>query len=114
MTSNNSTQAATERGRDTVTVGAVRWWYALSRLDNTVHLLAPERPPCALTARCGHALPAAARAHNQPPPGPPCEPCRLILLADAATAAKPGRSPVEHPPLPVPGDRPASPADNDG
>lgn len=88
MTSNNST-------RDTVTVDAVRWWWALSRLDNAVHLLAPERPPGAFTARCGHALPAATRAHDHPPPGPPCESCRLILLADAA---KPGRSPVEHPP----------------
>jgi hypothetical protein len=38
----------------------------LSRLDNTVHLLAPERPP-----------------------GPLCESCRLFLLADAA---KPSRS----------------------
>jgi hypothetical protein len=92
-------------------VGAVRWWYALSRLDNAVHLLAPERPHGALAARCGHALPAAARAHDQPPPGPPCESCRLILLADAT---RPGRSPVEHVPLSVPGDRPVPPTDNDG
>lgn len=111
MTSNNSTQAATERGRDTATVSAVRWWYALSRLDNTVHLLSPERPPGALAARCGHALPAASHVHDHPPLGPPCESCRLILLADAA---KPGRSPVEHPPLPVPGDRPVPPAETDG
>lgn len=90
-------------------MGAVRWWWARSWLDHAVHLLATEHPPGALTARCGHLLPAATREHDQPPPGSPCESCRLIFIADAA---RPGRSPVEHPPLPVPGDRPVSPADD--
>lgn len=88
------------------TVGAVRWW-ALSPLNNAVHLLRSGHPPGALTGRCGHLLPAATRAHDQPPPGSPCEPCRLALLSDAARS---GRSPIEHPPFP--GDRPVSSADD--
>lgn len=35
----------------------------------------------ALTARCGHLLPPAVHWHDQPPPGPPCEPCRMLYLA---------------------------------
>jgi hypothetical protein len=35
-----------------------------------------------LMARCGHALPADVIEHDQPPPGSPCEPCRLMFLED--------------------------------
>jgi hypothetical protein len=58
-----------------------RW--ALSPLDFCVHLL-PEDDYLrgVLTARCGHLLPTVVHQHDQPPPGPPCEPCRLIFLTD--------------------------------
>jgi hypothetical protein len=35
-----------------------------------------------LMARCGHALPTDVIEHDQPPPGSPCEPCRLMFLED--------------------------------
>jgi hypothetical protein len=46
--------------------------------------------PGGLTARCGHLLPTAIHQLDQPPPGPPCEDCRLILLADFALQAAAG------------------------
>jgi hypothetical protein len=46
-----------------------------------VHLL-PEASAGVLTARCGHLLLTGVSNYDQPPPGPPCENCRLILLAD--------------------------------
>ncbi len=70
---------------------ATRRW-AVDPLDFCVHLL-PEGshlPPDVLTARCGHQLPTAARQLDQPPPGPPCEGCRLIFLADFALPAATG------------------------
>jgi hypothetical protein len=33
-------------------------------------------------ARCGQVLPTDVIEHDQPPPGPPCEPCRLMFLED--------------------------------
>lgn len=65
------------------TSSARRW--AVSPDDCCVHLL-PEGDhlPSGLTARCGHQLPTAVRQCGQPPPGPPCEGCRLIFLADFA------------------------------
>jgi hypothetical protein len=71
---------------------AARWW-VISPLDRAVHLLVPEgeHPRGVLTARCGHRLPTAAHQHDQPPPGPPCEPCRVSFLADFTTAQAPGR-----------------------
>jgi hypothetical protein len=61
-----------------------RW--AVSPLDFCVHLL-PEANAGVLTARCGHQLPTAVHQLDQPPPGPPCEDCRLIFLADFALQA---------------------------
>lgn len=63
-----------------------RWW-AVSPLDGTVHLV-PEggnHPRGGLDARCGAVLPVAAIKHDQPPPGPPCESCRVLFLADFTT-----------------------------
>ncbi|MGH3896699.1 MAG: hypothetical protein ACRDTA_00305 [Pseudonocardiaceae bacterium] len=60
-----------------------RWW-AVSPLDGAVHLV-PEggaHPPGGLNASCGAVLPVAAIQHDQPPPGPPCESCRVLFLAD--------------------------------
>lgn len=80
-----------------------RW--ALSPVDHSVHLLGlPGTTPEALMARCGHRLPTGTHQHEQPPPGPPCERCRVIFITDFAR--DPGRPPVEHPPLPAPGGRP--------
>lgn len=64
--------------------GTTRW--AMSRLDFCVHLLVPAagHSTDVLTARCGRLLPMSVTQHDQPPPGPPCERCRLIFLADAA------------------------------
>jgi hypothetical protein len=102
---------------------ATRRW-AVSPLDFCVHLL-PEGG--GLTARCGHLLPTAVHQLDQPPPGAPCEDCRLILLADFALQSAagaltdalqnrtpdPGRPPVE--PYPPYGSRrPAGPIDHDG
>jgi hypothetical protein len=70
---------------------ATRRW-AVSPLDFCVHLL-PEGGhfPGELTARCGHLLPTAAvHQHDQPPPGAPCEGCRLIFLADFVLRATAG------------------------
>jgi hypothetical protein len=65
--------------------GSARW--AVSPRDFCVHLLLLEggHLPGVLKARCGHLLPAAVHQHDQPPPGPPCEPCRQIFLADFTT-----------------------------
>jgi hypothetical protein len=38
------------------------------------------------TVRCGHLLPMAVRQRDQPPPGPPCEPCRQIFLPSSPRA----------------------------
>jgi hypothetical protein len=35
-----------------------------------------------LTARCGQVLPTDVTVYDQPPPGSPCEPCRLMFLQD--------------------------------
>ncbi|MGH3840728.1 MAG: hypothetical protein ACRDS0_04655 [Pseudonocardiaceae bacterium] len=69
-----------------------RW--ALSPLDTRVHMvtLTVKRSKRVLTARCGHLLPTATHDYDQPPPGAPCERCRLLFLADFAT----GASPVTH------------------
>jgi hypothetical protein len=90
-----------------VTRAARRW--VVSPLDFCVHLL-PEGGHLSggLTARCGHQLPTAVHQLDQPPPGSPCEGCRLIFLADFALRAAanqlvdarsnpldPGRSPVD-------------------
>ncbi|MGH3963635.1 MAG: hypothetical protein ACRDSN_19735 [Pseudonocardiaceae bacterium] len=70
------------------TVQPVSRSWALSPADSHVHLLTPgQHPTDGLAARCGALLPAHAIQHDQPPPGPPCEPCRVILLADFADAA---------------------------
>ena len=63
---------------------AARW--ALSPLDCQVHLLAPveQDATSALEARCGAVLPVAAIQHDQPPPGPPCESCTRVFIADHA------------------------------
>jgi hypothetical protein len=70
-----------------VTRETIRW--AVSPLDFCVHLL-PEASAGVLTARCGHLLPTGVSNYDQPPPGPPCEDCRLILLADFALHAAAG------------------------
>ena len=65
-------------------IGSAR--FARSTRDSHVHVLAPagEHPTDRLTARCGHVLPTDAIEHDQPSPGPPCEPCRLMFLEDFA------------------------------
>jgi hypothetical protein len=70
-----------------VTRAPRRW--AVSPLDFCVHLL-PEASAGVLTARCGHLVPTGVSNYDQPPPGPPCEDCRLILLADFALHAAAG------------------------
>jgi hypothetical protein len=92
-------------------IRTTRW--AISPLDCAVHLLGSEGdyPPGVLQARCGHLLPPVVHQLDQPPPGPPCEDCRLIFLADCALRATagqlagalqrapdPGRPPVACPP----------------
>ncbi|MGH3769191.1 MAG: hypothetical protein ACRDTX_29275 [Pseudonocardiaceae bacterium] len=62
-----------------------RWW-AVSRTDG--HLVAPEgcdHSPGGLNVRCGAVLPIATVPYDQPPPGPPCESCRVLFLAEATT-----------------------------
>jgi hypothetical protein len=71
-------------GERTVTRLARRW--AASPLDSYVHLLLEGGPLSGvLTARCGHQLTTVVNQHDQPPPGPPCEWCRLAFLADFTT-----------------------------
>jgi hypothetical protein len=95
-------------------IRSTRW--AISPLDCAVHLLAPgDDPPSVVEARCGHLLPTVVHQLDQPPPGPPCEDCRLIFLADCALhaaagqlagalqcAPDPGRPPVEPAPVMLP------------
>lgn len=59
-----------------------RW--AVSPLDFCVHMVSMENdhPPDGLKARCAAVLPTVVNQHDQPPPGPPCERCRLMFLAD--------------------------------
>jgi len=38
-----------------------------------------------LKAGCEHLRPTAVNQHDQPPPDPPCEHCRLIFLPDFTT-----------------------------
>ena len=59
--------------------------FAISTPDGAVHLLQGEYSVGGLGARCGVVLPIAAIQHDQPPPGPPCESCRVLFLADFAT-----------------------------
>lgn len=68
-------------------ISSARRW-AVSPVDCRVHLL-PEgaHPPGGLTARCGHQLPTAVLQYDQPPPGTPCEGCRLVFLGDLASLA---------------------------
>lgn len=68
---------------------SARWM--LSPMDACVHLMAltGAHPAGVLPARCGHLLPTAVHQHDQPPPGPPCEHCRLMFLADFATDDRP-------------------------
>jgi hypothetical protein len=68
-------------------IRSTRW--AISPLDYTVHLLVSEgdQPLGVLQARCGHLLPTVVHQLDQPPPGSPCEDCRLIFLADCALHA---------------------------
>jgi hypothetical protein len=40
-----------------------------------------------LTARCGQVLPTDVIEHDQPQPGSPCEPCRLMFLQDFTIGA---------------------------
>lgn len=51
-----------------------------------VHL-APEGGELPGEARCGEPLPAQAQQFDQPPPGSPCERCRLIFITDRALHA---------------------------
>jgi hypothetical protein len=60
-----------------------RW--ATSPLDSDIHLLDRDGPHGEVTARCGQLLPTDTRVYDQPPPGPPCEDCRVIYLADFTT-----------------------------
>lgn len=60
-----------------------RWW--ATSLDGAVHLVHDGDPVGVITARCGDVLPAAVRQYDQPPLGPPCEPCRMSFLADFTT-----------------------------
>jgi hypothetical protein len=63
-----------------------RW--AMSHWDSRVHLLTEEQVLAGvLTARCGLPLPTDAHRHDQPPPGSPCECCRLIFIMDRALDA---------------------------
>ncbi|MGH8571015.1 MAG: hypothetical protein ACREX8_00360 [Gammaproteobacteria bacterium] len=62
--------------------------FAMSPVDSCVHLLTLEGDPDVLTARCGLLLPPVITCHDQPPPGPPCERCRLIFIVEASA---PGR-----------------------
>jgi hypothetical protein len=66
---------------------SVRW--AVSP-DRVVHLL--DHTLGGRTARCGALLPTDTHWYDQPPPGPPCEDCRVIYLADFAPPqrARPG------------------------
>jgi hypothetical protein len=63
-------------------IGVTR--FARSNRDRCVHVLMPAGADSTdgHTARCGQVLPAEAIEHDQPPPGPPCEPCRLMFLED--------------------------------
>lgn len=65
-----------------VTSSARRW--AMCPVDFCVHLLVSEGGHVSggLMARCGHLLPTTVNQHDQPPPGPTCERCNLIFLAD--------------------------------
>ncbi|MGH3671668.1 MAG: hypothetical protein ACRDSH_13705 [Pseudonocardiaceae bacterium] len=58
--------------------------FARSTRDRCVHVLMPAGAGSAdgHTARCGHVLPAEVIVHDQPPPGAPCELCRLMFLED--------------------------------
>lgn len=60
------------------------WRWVVSPLDLSVHMVLPEgdHPPGGLKARCAAVLSTVVNQHDQPPPGPPCESCRLMFLAD--------------------------------
>jgi hypothetical protein len=55
----------------------------------------PKRTTCTVNSALSFYLRDSALRPDQPPPGPACESCRLIVLADAT---RPGRSLVEHAP----------------
>jgi hypothetical protein len=56
--------------------------FAMSTRDSCVHVLAPEGEHLTdrFTARSGNKLSNNVIQQDQPPPGPPCEPCRLMFL----------------------------------
>jgi hypothetical protein len=58
--------------------------FARSTRDSCVHVVAPagEHSTDGLTARCGQVLSPDVIEHDRPPPGPPCERCRLMFLED--------------------------------
>lgn len=62
-------------------------WWAVSPVDSCVHLLVREGEHLTgvVQARCGVLLPTDVPQLDQPPPGPPCEPCRQIFIADFTT-----------------------------
>lgn len=63
--------------------------WAVFLLDFRVHVLAEgDFVGGVLAARCGHQLPTMVHQHDQPPPGPPCEDCRVIFLADRALLSR--------------------------
>lgn len=68
-----------------------RWW-ATSPRDGAVHLVSDGDHTDGLRARCGALLPTSTHPYDQPPAGPPCEECRLILIADRTTTTDPGRT----------------------
>jgi len=58
--------------------------FARSTRDRCVHVLMPVGADSTggHTARCGQVLPAEVIVYDQPPPGRPCESCRLMFLED--------------------------------
>lgn len=70
--------------------GVARCW-ATSPVDHAVHLLAcdgDDHPTGALLARCGALLATDVAQLDQPPPGPPCEHCRQLFVADFVTTRR--------------------------
>ena len=58
--------------------------FVRSTRDGCVHVLAPAGAQSmdGLMARCGQVLPTEVIEYDQPPPGPSCEPGRLMFLED--------------------------------
>jgi hypothetical protein len=65
--------------------GLPRW--AMSPLDYRVHQVAEGgHSPDVLAARCGLQLPISVTPQDQPPPGPRCQRCDVLVRADAPPA----------------------------